>query len=224
MKNHPFDAIIFDHDGTLIDTELPDFLGWQALYREYGLTLTLEYWASVAVGHIGGSQFLIEDMINKHGNGLTPAVLRNRIQQLWSVTFTQVELMPGVVTLLEQLRAAGYPLAIATASDRAWLDRWLPRFNLNPYFPVIATRDDVVNPKPAPDVYLFAAKKLGVDPGRCLVFEDSQAGLRAAKAAGMTVVAVPSHVTRSLDFSRADEIVASLENVNLTWIEQLPKR
>ena len=81
--------------------------------------------------------------------------------------------------------------------------------------------NDVVNNKPAPDVYLLAAERLGVKPERCLVFEDSVAGVHAAKSAGMTVVAVPNQVTRTLDFQQADLIISSLEGVTVTWIETL---
>lgn len=217
----PFDAVIFDHDGTLIDTETPDFRAWEMLYQEYGATITLERWANVAVGHMNGYDTLFGDLITHHGNGLTPQILRKRLEALWPVTLESVALMPGVATLLPQLQAAGYPLAVATASDRAWVTRWLTRFDLTPYFKVVANGDDVANNKPAPDVYLFAAEQLGVAPERCLVFEDSLAGLTAAKAARMTVVAVPSHVTQSLDFSQADAIVLSLAQVTLDWLEQL---
>jgi HAD superfamily hydrolase (TIGR01509 family) len=129
--------------------------------------------------------------------------------------------MPGVVDLLPQLHAAGYPLAVATASDRDWVKRWFNRFELWPYFQAIATGDDVRHNKPAPDVYLFAAAQLGVQPERCLVFEDSLPGLTAAKTAGMTVVVIPTPHTRSLDYSLADIILDSLETVSVQWIETL---
>lgn len=216
-----FDAIIFDHDGTLVDTELPDFLAWEMLYQEYGATLRLEHWAAVAVGHMNGFDQLFSELIAQGGDHLTPLTLRKRLEQLWPLTLENVGLMPGVEPLLTHLQAAGYPLGLATASDRAWVTRWLTRFQLQPYFKAIATRDDVVNSKPAPDVYLLAATQLGVTPQRCLVFEDSLAGLQAAKAARMTVVAVPSHATQSLDFSQADYIIPTLEHVTAAWIAAL---
>ncbi len=222
MSKLPFDAIIFDHDGTLVDTETPDFRAWEILYREHGATLRLERWAEVAVGRLDGHGTLFADLINQNGNiELTPAALRKRLEALWPVTLETVTLMPGVETLLTALQETDYPLAVATASDRAWVTRWLTRFDLHAYFQVIATRDDVVNNKPAPDVYLFAAAQLGVEPERCLVFEDSWAGLQAAKAAGMTVVAIPNHVTQSLDFSQADAIRPGLQNISVEWINTL---
>ncbi len=224
MTDLGFDAVIFDHDGTLVDTETPDFRAWEMLYREFGATLSMQHWAKTAVGHMHGYDPLFADLIRQNGNGTGTASLRKRLEELWELTLQNVELMPGAEQVLKQLQANNIPLAVATASDRQWVDRWLTRFNLLPYFQVIATRDDVAHNKPAPDVYLFAAAQLGTVPARCLVFEDSLAGLQAAKSAGMTVVAVPSFITQSLDFSQADEIVPGLQGVTLAWIEALASR
>jgi beta-phosphoglucomutase len=224
MRQLPFDAVIFDHDGTLIDTETPDYRACTMLCEEIGLTLTLERWAEMIVGRQYGYDLLFEELIHEKRNGLTTAGLWQRLRELWQVTLENVELMPGVTTLLPLLQQAGYPLAVATAADRAWVTRWLARFELASYFKVVANRDDVANNKPAPDVYLFAAAQLGVSPGRCLVFEDSVAGLQAAKAAGMVVVAVPTEVTRSLNFSAADATVDGLHRVTPAWINDLSKK
>ncbi len=224
MNARPFEAIIFDHDGTLVDTEAPEYVAWDILYKEYGASITMEHWAEVSVGHTTGHKQLYDELIAQIDQDVSYETLRQRLVQLFPITLEKVELMPGVEALLDQLQAANYPMAVATASDRNWVGRWLPRFNLERYFPIVTTRDDVVNNKPAPDVYLLAAEKLGVDPKKCLVFEDSKAGTQAGKSAGMTVVAVPSHVTRTLDFSMADTTVNSLELVTLEWIEALGQR
>ncbi len=223
MRPRSFEAIIFDHDGTLIDTETPDLKACQTLFAEHGLSLSVETWAEKIVGRMDGYHDLFGEVIRVSRNGVTAASLWQRLRELWQINLENVELMPGVANLLPQLRAQGYPLAVATASDRNWTSRWLTHFNLLPYFQVIATSDDVINNKPAPDVYLFAAQQLGVAPQRCLVFEDSLVGAEAAQSAGMTVVAVPSHVTRTLNFGRADAVVHGLENVSLAWVEAFGK-
>lgn len=221
MPNIPFDAVIFDLDGTLIDTEHPDFEACRMLYAEFGLSLNLEHWADTVVGRMEGYNILFEELIGWHKNGLTKDGLRQRLRYLWDITLEDVQLMPGVEPLLAQLHTANYSLALATASDQKWAMRWLTHFDLLPYFRVVANSDCITHNKPAPDVYLFAARQLGVQPERCLVFEDSVVGVQAAKAAGMTVVAVPSHVTRSLDFSQADVVTDGLQAVTLDWIEKL---
>ncbi len=221
MKNQPFQAIIFDHDGTLVDTEHPDFEACKILFAEYGLPLTLEYWAEKIVGRMDGYDILIAQLIEANHNGVSKDIIWQRLKELWEIALEKVQLMPGVTNLLNELQAANYRLGVATASDQAWVTRWLTHFNLLPYFQVIANSDNIVHNKPAPDVYLFAATQLDVQAENCLVFEDSVVGLQAAKAAGMTVVAVPSHVTKTLDFSQADAVIDDLHQVTPAWLESL---
>jgi HAD superfamily hydrolase (TIGR01509 family) len=222
VNQSEFDAIIFDHDGTLVDTESPDFEACQILCAEQGIELPLEYWAKTVVGHMNGYDVMYEELLRP--SGMSRDQMRWRLDQLWAETQKKTSLMPGVLVLLNELKRHGYRLAVATASDRQWTDRWLSHFNLLPYFEVIATGDEVPNNKPAPDVYLHAATQLGVEPGRCLVFEDSVAGIQAAGAAGMIVVAVPSHVTQTLDFKGAHAIAGQgLEAISPAWIASLGK-
>ncbi len=221
MKKHAFEAVIFDLDGTLIDTETADFEACKKLFHELGASITLEYWAEKVVGRTDGHEDLLQELVQHTHNGLTKAELWLRIQELWTVTLQNVTLMPGVEDLLTQLRAADYPLGVATASDRKWATRWLTKFRLHSYFKTISTGDDVVHNKPAPDVYLLAAAQLGVAPRHCLVFEDSAAGAESAKAAGMTVVAIATPITKHLDFSHADSIVSGLNQVTTEWVKSL---
>lgn len=215
-----FDAIIFDHDGTLVDTESPDFEACRILCEEQGVELPLEYWARTVVGHMNGYDVMYEELLGS--SGMSRIQMHHRLGQLWPETLEKTSLMPGVMALLPELKRLGYRLAVATASDREWTDRWLRHFDLLPYFEVVATGDEVLNNKPAPDVYLHAAAQLGVEPGRCLVFEDSLAGVQAASAAGMVVVAVPSHVTHSLSFEGAHVVAGhGLTAVSPAWIQSL---
>jgi HAD superfamily hydrolase (TIGR01509 family) len=219
MSQSPVEAIIFDHDGTLVDTERADLETCHLLYQEHGVDFSVDYWAKNIVGYMGGYDLVLDDLTRPNGQRPTREAVWQRFKELWEITSANVELMPGVATLLPQLHTAGYPMAVATASDRAWVQRWFSRFNLWPYFQAIATGDDVVHNKPAPDVYLFAAAQLGVKPERCLVFEDSLPGLAAAKAAGMTVVAIPTPHTRGLDYSLAHAVIDNLEIVTVEWVE-----
>jgi beta-phosphoglucomutase len=218
---HPFEAIIFDHDGTMVDTETPDIRACQMLYDEFNAPFDSQQWARLVAGSMAGYDILLDELAAFHGNGLTRDDMWKRLRELWAITYEQVELAPGVRQLLPQLHAAGYPLGVASASERKWIERWMSTFELLPYFQSIASGDDVRHNKPAPDVYLFAASQLGAAPENCLVFEDSLTGVLSAKAAGMMVVAVPSHITRSLDFSHADAIVDGLDKVTVDWLAKL---
>lgn len=219
MNSRSFDAIIFDHDGTLIDTESPDYEACKIMCGELGIMLLMEDWARIVVGRMNGYNTLFEEIIQPHlKNGFTQDDMWQRLKELWPITLQNTGLMPGASSLLAQLYAQSHTLAVATAADRNWAMRWLTNFNLLPYFQAISTGEDVTNNKPAPDVYLHAAHQLGVNPQRCLVFEDSLVGVQSAKSAGMIVIAVPGHVTQSLDFGLADGIVAGLDKISPQWI------
>jgi HAD superfamily hydrolase (TIGR01509 family) len=221
MTTSPFETIIFDLDGTLIDTESADLRACQLIYQEHGATISPEYWAKHIVGYKDSAELVVADLLQRNGHGLSAPVLRQRFRELWSNQLDRVELLPGVPELLLALQAFGVPLALATASDRTWTQRWLSHFNLSGYFQAIATCEDVVCNKPAPDVYLFAAARIGVLPARCLVFEDSLPGLAAAKSAGMTAVAVRHQATQYIEFSQADWVINSLGSVTVEWIQNL---
>jgi HAD superfamily hydrolase (TIGR01509 family) len=220
MANRPFEAIIFDHDGTLIDTETADYKACQLLCEEVGISLSQEFWAEKILGRMDGYEALFEEVIRLQYQDFDRAKMWQRLRELWQVTRENISLMPGVTTLLPQLHTEGYPMGVATASDHQWAERWLSHFNLQSYFQVVATSSNVPNNKPAPDVYLFAAAQLGLPPERCLVFEDSLAGTQAAKAAGMKVIAVLNHANKALNFSAADVIIDGLESVTPAQIEQ----
>lgn len=220
MKARSFDAIIFDHDGTLVDTENPDYEACRIMCQELGITLSMEDWAHIVVGRMDGYNSLFDEVIQPHiNNGFTQENMWERLRELWPITLQNTGLMPGANSLLTQLHVQNHTMAVATAADRNWAIRWLTNFNLLPYFQAISTGQDVKNNKPAPDVYLHAAQQLGVNPQRCLVFEDSLVGVHSAKSAGMTVIAVPGHVTKSLDFSHADGTIEGLDKINPQWID-----
>ncbi len=209
-------AAVFDCDGLLADTETPDFEAWRAIYAAHGLPFHLEEWAQtigIAKGH---------ELCDWHAPlaaRVGPAYDRDAVQARRRAHYqSAIEVlrpMPGVVALLDALAAEGIPCAVASNSDRAWVERVLAITGLRPRFAALATADEVARPKPAPDVYLLAARKLGVPPAACAAFEDSPRGLAAAHAAGMLTVAVPTTLTRHLDFVGAHHLVESLEHISL---------
>ena len=205
---------IFDCDGLLADTETPDFDAWRVLYAEHGLTLALADWAEtigVAKGH---------ELIDWHAplaEAVGPAYDRDAAQARrrahYQSAIEALTPMPGAVALLDALAAEGIPCAVASNSERVWVDRVLAITGLAGRFAAIATADEVAHPKPAPDVYLLAAERLGLPPQACAAFEDSPRGLAAAHAAGLWTVAVPTGLTRHLDFAQAHHLVESLEQL-----------
>ena len=122
---------------------------------------------------------------------------------------------PGVIDLLEAGQAAGLGLAVASSSDRAWINRWLAHHGILDQFQCVRTRDDVERVKPSPELFLSAAACLGVDPAECVVFEDSPNGMRAAAAAGMRCVAVPTELTASVELPVVTMRLATLAELPL---------
>ncbi len=207
-----FQAAIFDCDGLLADTETPDYDAWRMLYDEHGLTLDLQDWAArigIAKGH---------DLADWHealAQVVGPAYDRDatakRRQAHYARAMQTLTPMPGVISLLDALADEGIPSAVASNSERAWVDRVLQITGLTGRFAAIATADEVNSPKPAPDVYLLAAHRLAILPAQCLAFEDSPRGIAAAHAAGMLTVAVPTALTRHLDWAQAHHLLQTLE-------------
>lgn len=196
------DAIIFDFDGTIIDTESADFHAWKAVFDRHGVPLTHDLWRQ-RVGKVvyNGAQgvFLPERYFEQvKGYPLSPEELRAQEEHYLQLC-QNLSLMPGVREMLEAAKAAGVGLGLASNSDRAWVERWARWYNVWDYFTCVFTRDDVPNAKPAPDMYLQAAACLGVPPERCVAIEDSPIGMQAVIAAGIRCIAVPNWLTAELE-------------------------
>ena len=129
-----------------------------------------------------------------------------------------VEPSPGLYDLLDSLKTRGLPIGLASSSQANWVDSVLTTLDVKDRFSVVVSGDMVTNGKPAPEIFLKAAGELGAEPSRCLVFEDSPHGIQAGKAAGMTVVAVLTDLTRDLDLSLADRRIESLSDFDFSLL------
>jgi HAD superfamily hydrolase (TIGR01509 family) len=210
------DALIFDFDGLLIDSETPLFEIWQRLYREHGCELHLEDWQH-ALGTSGGFD-PYADLIARTGSAPDRTAQAPRVRAEHVARCSALPLLPGVADVLADAEATGLKTAVASSSTLDWVGPFLDQHGLTARLHAICTRDDVVRVKPAPDLFLLAAGRMGVPPDRCIVFEDSPNGLRAAHAAGMWVVAVPNALTRPLPRPAPHLVLESLAERRLADI------
>jgi len=206
------EAVIFDLDGLILDSETPDVLAWQAVYARYGMAFPIASWLQ----NVGRNDRPWDPVapFRRAGSPATPkavaALWREQADALMAGYFKP---LPGVVALLSALRHRGIRTAVASSSRRAWILTVLARLGLEAEFDAAAGGDEVRRAKPAPDVYLLTARRLETAPEACVALEDSPSGVRSARAAGIACIAVPSPLTRQLDFSAADLVVGSLEEV-----------
>ena len=182
------EAVVFDMDGLMLDSERAINDCMARASRELGHDLPDSLWLQMIGGGEGLCRRLLAERI---GDDATIELLARTEAMYDVVADAGIDHRPGIVDLLDWLVARGIPRAVATSTRRPLAMRKLAAAGLLPYFDAVCTSSDVAAPKPAPDVYLLAASRLGIEPARCLVLEDSPTGVRAALAAGMTPVQVP---------------------------------
>jgi HAD superfamily hydrolase (TIGR01509 family) len=204
-------AVIFDMDGVLVDSEPVNVEALAVLLAAHGVRYT-EAENDEFVGVSDREHFTalreryrlgptVEELI-KRWTGLVLQLIPTRSRP-----------RPGVPEVLERLSQRSYRLALASSALRPVIDARLAALGVAEHFPVIVSALDVARGKPAPDVFLAAAARLGVPPDRCLVVEDSRNGLLAAKAAGMRCAVVPSPATRLQAFAEADFLLGGLPDL-----------
>jgi len=212
-------AIVFDFDGLIVDTEGPGFISWLEVYQRFGAELNLNDW-SHATGYIGGFDPAVhlEKLLGRRldWSQISP----EREARNWALTL-QARTLPGIEPLLQAARERGFRIGVASNSGNGWVEEGLKRLGLRTLVDAVVTREMVLNPKPAPDVYLKTAQVLGMEPNRTVALEDSEPGCRAAKQAGMKVVAIPNRFSDRQDFKVADLIVRSAEDLDLKRLEEL---
>ena len=213
-------ALIFDFDGLVLDTETPEVDVWQAIFREHGHELPVDEWAKT-IGGYGLSTYDAATHLSQL-TGLDPVPLRARYRRESDALIHVSPVLPGVMDLLTEGKSRGLRLAVASSSSHAWVDSHLSRLGLADRFDRVICSDDVApgRTKPNPDLFLLAVDQLKVQKEAAVVFEDSPNGVRAARAAGVFVVAVPNPLTIRLGVNGADWTVKSLADVSLDELER----
>jgi HAD superfamily hydrolase (TIGR01509 family) len=210
-------ALLFDFDGLILDTETPQVEVWKAIYAEHGFDYPVEDWCQT-IGGWGISTFdPAVELSRRSSIKLDAEALRRRGEAECNAVIDASPAMPGVGECLTWAKAKGLRLAIASSSERAWVEPHLARLGLLGEFEKVITGDDVAagRTKPHPDVFLKALSELRLGADAALVVEDSPHGIAAAHEAGLPVLAIPNPVTRLLPMQGADLILESLAEIPL---------
>ncbi|HZT66254.1 MAG TPA: HAD family hydrolase [Acidimicrobiales bacterium] len=206
-------ALIFDFDGLILDTESPLFESWREAYATHGVELTLEEW-SVTIGAADHFDPL-EQLARRCDRPLDVEAVQRSRRRRRDELLAGLSPCPGVLEYLLEARSLGLAVAVASSSPRAWVEGHLDRVGLSESFVHLSCFEGIGESKPAPDLYLAALEALGIGPEEAVAFEDSRNGLMAAKAAGLRCVVVPTPMTNHLDFAGADLVLHSLAQMPL---------
>ncbi|WP_168163782.1 HAD family phosphatase [Jeongeupia sp. USM3] len=189
MQPFPARGAIFDMDGLLLDTERIACRAWQHAADELGVAIA----ESVVLGMVGMHSSKVDAYLTGELGADFPVddVRTTTHRHYLKLTKDPIPLKPGVLELFGWFRERGVPIAVATSTRRSIAEHHLKAVGLWHYLAASRCGDEIVHPKPAPDIYLAAAAELGVDARECFAFEDSNFGVKAAHSAGCRVVMVP---------------------------------
>lgn len=216
-------AIIWDVDGTLVDTAEHHFHAWVSFAGEIGKPFSRDDFAATFGMR---NPEIIRRLFYPDATDQLCDQLGERKETFYrdAVRRDGTALLPGAAELLAAFAAAGWPQAVGSSAPRGNLDLLLSVTDTAEFFAAVVTGDDVTNGKPNPEVFLTAAARLGADPSRCVVFEDAVAGVQAAKAGGMRCVAVAfvgHHPEGNLRAAGADAVVQSLAEVTAEGVRRM---
>jgi len=214
-------AVIFDFDGVVLDSETPEFESHRRIYERHGVALSIDEWCGqIGIYTEGGERRWFTDLCGRCTTTLTEEEYEAEKRRVFNALVSPAP-MRGIRALLEALQRAGVPTAIASTSPARWVVPAAERIGVAPLFRAVVSGDDVARRKPAPDVYLEAARRLNADPARAVAIEDSAPGIAAARAAGLRTVVVPHWLTERHDLTAADLRVAHAGELSIGRLEQL---
>ncbi|MCM3717579.1 HAD family hydrolase [Fictibacillus phosphorivorans] len=215
-------ALVFDFDGTILDTETQHYYAFQEMFNEHGSELPLEVWGQYIGTHSKFNPYeYLEKQINKK---LNHDELRTKKTERALALIKEQKPLPGIENYLRAAKELGLKIGLASSSSRKWVIEHLERIGLAHYFEVIKTADDVEMVKPDPSLYTKTIKELGVKPEEAIAFEDSVNGSIAAKKAGLYCVVIPNPVTKHMQFDEVDHQMESIAELELEALIQLTEQ
>ena len=223
-------AVIFDMDGVIIDSEPLWEKAERILLARRGIDYNPTYRDKIVGLNQKDSGRLLKETFNLPET--IEELLSERIDLIVRIYEEELELVPGIKSFLRELKENGFLIAMASSSPLRVINLVLNKFSLNEFFSVVVSGESVEFGKPAPDIYLFTAGKLGacpeqgrrIEPSECVVIEDSINGVKSAKSAGMHCIAIPDKRLSRNEFQIADLVVDRLDEISVRVIENLAER
>jgi HAD superfamily hydrolase (TIGR01509 family) len=210
--------VVFDCDGVLLETEPRWTVVETELFRRYGRTYGHEHKMQLVGTGLGGTGTQFESMLDQPGRAQE---LLEELIELAAADFARgVEPMEGAVDLVDELRRSGRPIAVASNSFHRLVDLALNGSALRDAFDIVVAADDVQHPKPAPDLFLEACRRLDVEPADAVAIEDSGPGVASARAAGLYVIGIPA--VEGVELDEADLVAPSLRDASVREVLGLP--
>lgn len=196
-------TILFDHDGTLIDSETTHYALWKQVLKDYGVDLGFAFYQENMAG-VPTTQNAI-DVVKAFSLSVEASVLEGKKHQSLTAYLAKQAFpaMADTVDVVRRAYAAGYVLGIVTGGSRESVNTTLSTYGIGECFSTIVAVEDVIHSKPAPDCYLLAMQQLGVNASQCVAVEDTEHGMRAALGAGISCAVIPTVLTESLAFEGA---------------------
>lgn len=192
-----FEGYVFDCDGTLVDSMPLHFVAWVESFRRHNAPYADAFTEEFFYTQAGISEVdTVKSLNAQYGAEVDPHSVMRVKMEIFYERLPEIKEVGPVAEIARQLHG-NKPIAVASGSEEETVRKCLAATGLLPLFDVIITPKDVKRGKPAPDMFLLAAERLGVNPARCLVFEDGQSGIQGARAAGMDVVFVPQGIGRA---------------------------
>lgn len=218
------EALIFDFDGLILDTEVSELQAWREIYAEYNAELPLDKWAA-CIGS-GIDAFDVYGYLESQvGYTVEREEVANRRRKRRMELLTAEVLLPGIEDYLQTAKRLDLKIGLASSSSRAWVHSHLSRFGIIEHFDYIKCGDEVTHKKPDPELYLSVLTGLGARAGQSIALEDSPNGVLAAQRAGIFCVVVPNPVTSLLALDHADLRLNSLALMPLEdLISEVEKR
>ncbi len=213
-------AVIFDFDGLILDTESVEVESWEIIFGRHGQVYPEWYWTYTLGRGADQIEQAPADLLREAGVVFDEDSLIAERTSLLFEMLQKLKPLPGVIDRIEEASSLGLPLAVASSSKHDWVDAHLERLGLLDKFNSIVCADDVPRAKPFPDLYLRACETLGTSPSEAIAFEDSGNGIAAAKQAGIYTVVVPNRISLHVDLSAADLRVDSLAHLTIAGLSR----